>query len=137
MLTSRNDDLRWILATIVESGNRRFSGWTNCDELCFHGASFVLRDVFLASIFVAYVEPKLFFHFRAGKFSSGAPIVVASLRVARVLALLCLGRAHQCHEHCDNFLREIFVKFTANGSDEVIPGNNALVYLACLCGCPW
>ena len=27
MLTSRNNDLRWILATIVESGNRRFWGW--------------------------------------------------------------------------------------------------------------
>ncbi len=63
MLTSRNDDLRWILATIVESGNRRFWAWMNCDKLCFHGASFVLRDVFLASIFVAYVEPKLFFTF--------------------------------------------------------------------------
>jgi hypothetical protein len=33
----------------------------------------VLRDVFLASIFLAYVEPKLFFRFRAGKFSSAAP----------------------------------------------------------------
>ncbi len=63
MLTSRNDDLRWILATIVESGNRRLWGWTNCDELCFHSASFVLRDVFLASIFVAYVEPFFFFTF--------------------------------------------------------------------------
>jgi hypothetical protein len=27
----------------------------------------VLRDVFLASIFLAYVEPTLFFRFRAGK----------------------------------------------------------------------
>jgi hypothetical protein len=33
----------------------------------------VLRDVFLASIFVAYVEPKLFFRFCTGKFSSAAP----------------------------------------------------------------
>jgi hypothetical protein len=33
----------------------------------------VLRDVFFASIILAYVEPKLFFHFRAGKFSSAAP----------------------------------------------------------------
>ncbi len=66
MLTSRNDDLRWILATIVESGNRQFWGW--------------LRDVFFASIFLAYasiflayVEPNLFFRFQAGKFSSAAP----------------------------------------------------------------
>ena len=36
-------------------------------------AQIVLRDVFLASIFVAYVEPKLFFRFCAGKFSSAAP----------------------------------------------------------------
>jgi hypothetical protein len=49
MLTSRNDDLRWILATIVESGNHRFWGW--------------LRDVFFASVFLAYVEPNLFFAF--------------------------------------------------------------------------
>jgi hypothetical protein len=75
MLTLRNDDLRWILATIVESGNHRFWGWTNCASTVFRLYSFVLRDVFLASIFVAYVEPKLFFHFRAGKFSSGAPTV--------------------------------------------------------------
>ena len=27
MLTSQNDDLRWILATIVESGNHQFWGW--------------------------------------------------------------------------------------------------------------
>ena len=37
----------------------------------------VLRDVFFASIFLhiflVYVEPKLFFRFRAGKFSSAAP----------------------------------------------------------------
>jgi hypothetical protein len=33
----------------------------------------VLRYVFLASIFLAYVEPKLFFRYRVGKFSSAAP----------------------------------------------------------------
>jgi hypothetical protein len=38
----------------------------------------VLPDVFLAYIFLAYVEPKLFFCFRAGKFSSAAPITIAS-----------------------------------------------------------
>jgi len=31
------------------------------------------RLVFFASIFVAYVEPKLFFHLCVGKFSSAAP----------------------------------------------------------------
>jgi hypothetical protein len=73
MLTSRNDDLRWILATIVESGNRQFWGWMTCDELCFHGASFVLCDVFLASIFVVYVEPKLFFSLSGGKILQCSP----------------------------------------------------------------
>jgi hypothetical protein len=33
----------------------------------------VLCDVFLASFFLAYMESKLFFHFRARKFSSAAP----------------------------------------------------------------
>ena len=32
MLTSQNNDPRWILATIVESGNHRFWGW---HKLCF------------------------------------------------------------------------------------------------------
>ena len=43
-----------------------FGGGTNHHELC-------LVMFFLASIFVAYVEPKLFFCFRTGKFSSAAP----------------------------------------------------------------
>ena len=38
-------------------------------------ARIVLCDVFFASFF-AYVEPKLFSHFRAGKFSSAAPNLV-------------------------------------------------------------
>ncbi len=33
----------------------------------------VLRDVFLASIFLAYVEPKLFFSLSCGEISSAAP----------------------------------------------------------------
>jgi hypothetical protein len=36
----------------------------------------VLRDVFFASIFLAYVEPNFFICFRAGKFSSAAPTKV-------------------------------------------------------------
>ncbi len=36
-------------------------------------ARIVLCDDFFASIFLAYVEPKLFVRFRAGKFSSAAP----------------------------------------------------------------
>ena len=51
-----------LLATTVESGNRRFR------------ARIVLREVFFASIFVAHVKPNLFFRLRMGKFSSAAPI---------------------------------------------------------------
>jgi hypothetical protein len=38
-------------------------------------AQIVLRDAFLASIFLVYVEPKVLFRYRAGKFSSAAPNV--------------------------------------------------------------
>ena len=67
MLTSRNNDHRWILAAIVESGNRRFWGW--------HEVFFV--TFFWLLFFLAYVEPKLFFRFGARKFSSAAPTLVA------------------------------------------------------------
>jgi hypothetical protein len=50
-----------LLATIVEKEFADFWGGTNC---C---------DVFLASIFLAYVEPKLFSARAAGKFSSTVP----------------------------------------------------------------
>jgi hypothetical protein len=63
MLTSRNNDPRWILATIVRK-------W----KLPIWGVAWiVLRDVFMASIFLAYMEPQLFSPFRVGKFSSAAP----------------------------------------------------------------
>jgi hypothetical protein len=39
-------------------------------------ARIVLRGIFLASIFLAYVEPNFFFRFRKGKFSSAAPMFV-------------------------------------------------------------
>ncbi len=56
MLTSRNDDLGgyWPPSSKVEIAD--FS-------TVLRLYSFVLRDFFLASIFVAYVEPKLFFTF--------------------------------------------------------------------------
>ncbi len=41
-------------------------------------ATVVLCDVILTSFFLVYVEPKLFFCFRAGKFSSAAPILELS-----------------------------------------------------------
>ena len=59
MLTSRNDDLRWILATIVESGNHRFWGWLRASIFLAYASIFLAY----ASIFLAYVEPNLFFAF--------------------------------------------------------------------------
>jgi hypothetical protein len=61
MLTLRNNAHRWILATIVKSGNRRFWGWPRLFFVTFFWLLF-------------FLEPKLFFHFCAGKFSSAAPI---------------------------------------------------------------
>jgi hypothetical protein len=63
MLTSRNNDLRWILATIVKSGNRRFWGW---HELCF-------VTFFWLLFFLRTWNQTFFFRFWAGKFSSAAP----------------------------------------------------------------
>ena len=56
MLTSRNNDLRWILATIVKSGNHRFWGW---HELCF--------VTFFCPLFLLRTwNQNFFFRFRAG-----------------------------------------------------------------------
>ncbi len=43
MLTSRNDELRWILATIVKSGNHRFWGWHKLFFVMFFWLLFFLR----------------------------------------------------------------------------------------------
>ena len=40
MLTSRNNDLSWILATIVKCGNRRFWGWHELFFVTFFGFYF-------------------------------------------------------------------------------------------------
>ena len=45
MLTLQNNNPRWILSTIVQSGNRQFWGWL---EL----ARDVLCDIFLVSFFL-------------------------------------------------------------------------------------
>ncbi len=63
MLTSRNNDPRWILATIVDFQNRRFWGW---HELCF-------ARKFLLLFFLRTWNQTSFFRLRAGKFSSAAP----------------------------------------------------------------
>jgi hypothetical protein len=43
MLTSQNNDLRWILATIAESENRRFWGWHELFFVTFFWLLFFLR----------------------------------------------------------------------------------------------
>ena len=63
MLTSRNIYHRWILATIVESGNRQFWGWNELFFVMF----------FLLLFFLRTWNQNFFFRFRAGKFSSAAP----------------------------------------------------------------
>ena len=63
MLTSQNNDPRWILATIVESGNRRFWGW---HKLCF-------ATCFLLLFFLRSWNQNFFSRFRTGNFSSAAP----------------------------------------------------------------
>ena len=60
------NDPRWILATIVESGNRRFWGW--------HTLFFV--TFFLLLFFLRTWNQNFFFRFRTGKFTSAAPIGV-------------------------------------------------------------
>ena len=80
MLTSQNDDLRWKLATIVESGNHRLWGWTNCASTVLH-LCFVM---FFWLLFLLRMWNQNFFHFHAGKFSSGAPINVLDCDVKAV-----------------------------------------------------
>jgi hypothetical protein len=43
MLTSRNNNHRWILAAIVESGNHRFWGWHELFFVTFFWLLFILR----------------------------------------------------------------------------------------------
>jgi hypothetical protein len=62
MLTSQNNDLRWILATIVESGNRRFWGWL---ELCF--------VTFFGFYFSCVRGTKTFFSLSRGKILQCSP----------------------------------------------------------------
>ena len=61
MLTSRNNDPRWILATIVESGNRQFWGW---------------HELFFVTLFLLLFFLRTWNQIRTGKFSSAAPIGV-------------------------------------------------------------
>ena len=66
MLISQNiNDPRWILATIVESGNHQFWGW--------HELFFV--TFFLLLFFLRTWNQNFCFCLRAGKFSSAAPTI--------------------------------------------------------------
>ena len=82
MFTSRNNDPRWILATIVESGNHRFWG---LQELFF-------VTFFWLLFFLPTWNQNLFFCFRAEKFSSAAPISIFLLSPLSLTLgwLLCL-----------------------------------------------
>ena len=62
MLTSQNNDPRWILATIVESGNCQFWGW--------HELFFV---TFFLLLFFLRTWNQNFFSLLHGKFSSASP----------------------------------------------------------------
>ena len=55
MLTLQNIDLRWILATIVESGNCRFWGWHELFFVTFFWLLFFLRT-WNQSFFFAYMR---------------------------------------------------------------------------------
>ncbi len=63
MLTSQNNNPRWILATIIESGNSQFWEWHELFFVTFFWLLFFLRT---------WIQ-NFFFHFRPGKFSSAAP----------------------------------------------------------------
>ena len=70
MITSRNNDPRWILATIVKSRNRQFWGWHKLFYMKFYWLHF--------SEYVLYCtwNQNFFFRFCAGKFSSAAPTIM-------------------------------------------------------------
>jgi hypothetical protein len=70
MITSRNNDPRWILATIVKSRNRQFWGWHELFFMKFYWLHF--------SEYVLYCtwNQNFFFRFCAGKFSSAAPTIM-------------------------------------------------------------
>ncbi len=61
----------------------------------FGVARIVLCDVFFAFIFLAYVEPNVFFHFQAESFSSAAPTDAAATATAAAIAALPLPL--RCH----------------------------------------
>jgi len=63
MLTSHNNDPRWILATIVESGNHRFWGWRE----------FFFVMLFWLLFFLHTWNQHVFFCFHVGIFSRAAP----------------------------------------------------------------
>ena len=66
MLTLQNNEHRWILANIVESGNRQFWGWHELFFVTFFWLLFFLRT---------WNQNLFFFCFHSGKFSSAAPTI--------------------------------------------------------------
>jgi hypothetical protein len=73
MSTSQNNDPRWILATIVESGNQQFWGWNKLIYVTFFWCTW---------------KHNFFFAF-ARENSPVQPLLVASHQVAAEMGFCC------------------------------------------------
>ncbi len=89
MSSSRKEYHRWIMATIVESGNRRFWGW---HELCF--MTFVLLLFFLRT------WNQNFFRFCVGKFSSLPKVARSNTSLTTNVPPISI-QGHNCQEQDD------------------------------------
>jgi hypothetical protein len=72
----------------------------------------VLCDVFLASIFLAYVEPKLSFCFRVGKFSSAAPNSGSNMMIS-MLSMQMQQQMQQFSMHYQMFQQQMQMQMAA------------------------
>jgi hypothetical protein len=76
-------------------------------------ARIVLCDVFLASIFLAYVEPKpFFFRFCAGKFSSAAPNSGSNMMIL-MLSMQMQQQTQQFSMHQQMFQQQMQMQMAA------------------------
>jgi hypothetical protein len=96
MLTLQNNAHRWILATIVKSGNRQFWGWPRLFFVMF----------FLLLFFLAYVEPKLIFSLSRGKILQCSPYHPPEAQVSNVTT-------QDPHQICLQCGKKIIVNITS------------------------
>jgi hypothetical protein len=123
MSSSRKEYHRWIMATIVESGNRRFWGWTNCASWRF-----------FRFYFFSVRGTKLFFSLSGGKILQCSPY-------SRQLPKACLARLAVMqrgiiHVHIHNVWRrwntlDVF----DNEVEAILDGSTASTTAICGC-CP-